>query len=292
MIFRLTEYIVDATVSRVESHVEIISSRLNRTEELEALDWLTQIDYGPRQSNFLRVRQPGTSKWLIESAEYQEWRKTDKTTLLCSGIPGAGKTILTAVVIDDLNAQCLSDHTLGLAYIYCDFGQKNDQNAENLLASILKQLSHFQFPLPTSVKKLYEQHQDRRTRPSLNELLGSLQSVVSLYAKVFVVIDALDECENSDDCRNVFLSQLFNLQKICSMNILATSRPIPEIMERFSGHKLEIHAHESDVEKYLEGRISRARSKLLKKHKEEIKRRITELADGMQVTPITIYQRD
>ncbi|OQD86803.1 hypothetical protein PENANT_c007G02642 [Penicillium antarcticum] len=222
-----------------------------------------------------------TSKWLIESAEYQDWRETDKKTLLCSGIPGAGKTILTAVIIDDLVTQCLSDHTLGLAYIYCDFRRKNDQKAESLLASILKQLSHCRSSLPTSVKMLYEQHKDRRTRPSLNELFRCLQSVASLYAKVFVVIDALDECKTSDDSRNVFLSQIFDLQKVCTVNLLATARPVPEIMERFSGDKLEIRAQESDVKKYLEGRISQAGSELLKTYKEDIKRRITELADGM-----------
>lgn len=278
---QLTESIVDATVSRVESNVNLLSSKLNRTEKLEALGWLTRINYGPQQSDFLRARQPGTSQWLIESVKYQDWRKADKKTLLCSGIPGAGKTILTAVVIDDLTAQCTSNHNLGLAYIYCDFQRKNDQNVENLLASILKQLSHFRSPLPTSVKKLYEEHQDRRTRPSLNQLIRALQSVMSSYAKVFVVIDALDECKTSDDCRNVFLSQLFDLQEICFVNILATTRPIPEITERLRGDKLEIRAHESDVEKYLEGRFSRARSELLKRNKEEIKRRITDLADGM-----------
>ncbi|KAJ5826584.1 ankyrin [Penicillium robsamsonii] len=272
---------IHATISRVEVNVGIISSKFNRNKELEALDWLTHFDYGPQQSDLLRLRQPGTSKWLIESAEYKDWRETNEKTLLCSGIPGAGKTILTAVVIDDLATQCLNNHTLGLAYIYCDFRRKDDQKAENLLASILKQLSHCRSPLPTSVKMLYEQHKDRRTRPSLNELFRSLQFVASLYAKVFVVIDALDECKTSDDSRNVFLSRIFDLQKVCSVNILATSRPVPEIMERFSGDKLEIRAHESDVEKYLEGRISQAGSELLNTHKEEIKRRITELADGM-----------
>jgi hypothetical protein len=172
-------------------------------------------------------------------------------------------------------------NNLGLAYIYCDFQRKNDQKAENLLASILKQLSHCRSPLPTSVKMLYEKHKDRRTRPSLNELFRCLQSVVSLYAKVFLVIDALDECETSDDSRNVFLSQIFDLQKACSVNLLATARPLPEIVERFSGDNLEIRAHESDVEKYIEGRISQAGSELLKICKEEIKMKLTELADGM-----------
>lgn len=64
------------------------------------------------------------------------------------------------------------------------------------------------------------------------------------------------------------------------MKLLSTARPIPEIMERYSGDKWEIRAHESDVETYLEGRISQDGSEPLRTYK-VIGRRITELADGM-----------
>lgn len=109
------------------------------------------------------------------------------------------------------------------------------------------------------------------------------------YSRVFFVVDALDECQASDDCRKVFLSQFFGLQKKCPVNIFATARPIPEITEKFNGTTLEIRAHESDVRKYLEGRISQAESKLLKEHEEEIKSRITEVVDGMSVNSHIIY---
>lgn len=87
----------------------------------------------------------------------------------------------------------------------------------------------------------------------------------------------------------MFLSQLLDLQKKCLVNIFATARPIPEITERFNGTSLEIRAHESDVRRFLEGRISRAGSKLLKEHEEEIKSRITEVVDGMSVSSHIIY---
>jgi Cdc6-like AAA superfamily ATPase len=273
--------IVHASISRAEFNIATIHSKLTKGEELEALNWLTRIEYGSQQSAYLNQRQPGTGEWFLESAEYQDWRETDKKTLLLSGIPGAGKTILTAIVIDNLTAQCLTNHSVGLAYIYCDFRQKSDQKAEDLLSSVLKQLSQCQSSLPTSVKELYERHKHRRTRPSLNELFKSLQAVAESYAKVFVVIDALDECETSDDCRNVFLSRIFGLQKICFVKILATTRPIPEITEKFMDGRLEIRAHESDVRKYIEGRILQSGSEFLKTYEHEIKSGIMEAVDGM-----------
>lgn len=269
-------------MSRAEAGLATISSKLNKRDDIEALEWLTQNDQGPYQSDYLKRRQPGTGQWLFQSPEYKDWRKTEKQTLFCSGIPGAGKTILTAIVIEDLTAQCSSNQSIGLAYVYCNFRLQNEQKAEDLLASILKQLA---CSVPESVTKLYEQHTDRRTRPSMNELSKALQTVAKTYTTVFVVTDALDECQTIDDCRNVLLSQLFDLQKKCAVKLFATARPIPDIMERFNGEHLKIRAHESDLHKFLEGRILQAGSELLQSYKEEIKKRITEVADGMSVDP-------
>ncbi|KAJ5805618.1 ankyrin [Penicillium pulvis] len=277
---RISELFLDIneTMSRAEAGLATISSKLNKRDDIEALEWLTKNNQGPYQSDFLKRRQPGTGQWLLQSPEYQRWRTTEKQTLFCSGIPGAGKTILTAIVIEDLTAQCSSDPSIGLAYVYCNFRLQDEQKAEDLLASILKQLT---CSVPESVTKLYEQHRDRRTRPSMNELSKALQTVAKRYTTVFVVIDALDECQTVDDCRNVLLSQLFDLQKKCAVKLFATARPIPDITEMFIGEHLSIRAHESDLHKYLEGRILQAESELLQSYKEEIKKIIAEVADGM-----------
>src|SRR5438067_9082960 len=95
--------------------------KLDKKEDLEILDWLTPINYDPQQNDFLARRQPGTGHWLLNSAEYKTWVKTDKQILFCPGIPGAGKTILTSIVVDYLTTcnQFSNDSTIGIAYIYC-----------------------------------------------------------------------------------------------------------------------------------------------------------------------------
>ena len=65
-------------------------------ERNEILRWLNAIDYGPQQSDHLRRRQPGTGQWFLNSEEFQTWLETDKQTLFCSGIPGAGKVLFFA----------------------------------------------------------------------------------------------------------------------------------------------------------------------------------------------------
>ncbi|KAF2181001.1 hypothetical protein K469DRAFT_692519 [Zopfia rhizophila CBS 207.26] len=203
------------------------------TEKREAiLDWLTPIDYAPQQSDFITRRQVGAGRWLLESTDFQEWMKTGKT-LFCPGIPGAGKTILTSVVVEELNTRFQNNKSIGVAYIYCNFWRQDEQKAENLLASLLKQLTQGQSSLPDSVKSLYDSHKDQRTRPSFDEISRTLQSVAAMYSRVFIIVNTLDECQVSDGCRMRFLSEIFNIQAKCQASLFATSRFILEINEKF-----------------------------------------------------------
>lgn len=253
-----------------------------RDECQSILNWLTPNDYTTQQHDFISRRKAGTGHWLLDSADFQRWVETEKETLFCPGIPGAGKTILTAVTINELTTRFQDDIDIGIAYLYCNFRRTDEQKAHELLASLLKQLSGGQSCLPDSVKSLYDKHKVNHTRPSLEEISRTLQSVASLYPRVFIIVDALDECQVSDGCRMSFLTEIFSLQIKTGANLFMTSRFIPEIMEKMKGTiKYEIRAHNEDVRRYLDGRISESGQKLLQAYREEINTEITKAVDGM-----------
>jgi hypothetical protein len=251
------------------------------------LDWITPTDYAAQQSDFIRRRQAGTGQWLIDSAEFQTWLNTKKQTLFCPGIPGAGKTILTSVVVESLHRRFQDDPSISVVYLYCNFRRQDEQKAEDLLASLLKQLAQGRSPLPDSVKSLHDGHRDKRTRPSFDEILGTLQSVATMYSRIFIIVDALDECQASDGCRMRFLLEMFNLQAKCQVSIFATSRFIPEINENFKEcMQLEIRASKQDVQRYLDGHISQLPKCVLRSPElqDEIKAEIIKAVDGMYVS--------
>jgi hypothetical protein len=257
------------------------------TEKREAiLDWLTPIDYAHQQSDFIKRRQAGTGQWLLESTDFQEWMKTGRT-LYCRGIPGAGKTILTSVVVEELNTRFQNDKSIGVAYLYCDFRRHGEQKAEDLLASLLKQLTQGQSSLPDSVECLYDSHKDKGTPPSFGEISRTLQSVAAIYTRTFIIVDALDECQVSDGCRMRFLSEMLDLQSKCQASLFATSRSIPEINEMFKeSMQLEIRARYQDVQRYLDGNMSQLPGYVRRSSElqEEIKAEIIKAVDGMYVT--------
>ena len=108
--------------------------------------------------------------------------------------------------------------------------------------------------------------------------------MASTYARVFIIVDALDECQATGGCRARFLSQIFDLQAKCEAHLFATSRFIPEIIETFDGKlSLEIRASSDDVCKYLDVRISEGESHILKRPdlRAEITTEIVKAVDGM-----------
>lgn len=174
--------------------------------------------------------------------------------LLCPEILGAGKTIFTSIVVDDLCNRFRNNTTVGIAYIYCNFRYQDKLKIESLLASLLKQLAESKPLLPGTMKDYYNYYKARRTRPLLEETLTVLQSLAAIYSRVFFIIDVLDECQVSDGYQARFLSELFNIQTQHGANIFATSRFILEIINQFK-HSilLKICTSGEDIERYLEG---------------------------------------
>ncbi|KAK0706743.1 nucleoside phosphorylase domain-containing protein [Lasiosphaeria miniovina] len=278
---------VQTGLSDIGRRTDDILRHRHNEEEQKILDWLTPIDYGLQQSDYFKLQQPGTGQWLLDSNEYQTWLVTRKQTLFCPGIPGAGKTILTSIVVDDLCKRFQGDPTICLAYIYCNFRRKEEQKVDDLLASLLKQLSQKRASLPNEVKTLHDKHKSTRTRPSVEEILKTLNHVVTDYSRVFIIIDALDECEAFDGCRARLLTEIFNLQAGSDANVFATSRFIPEVNEKFKGSSisLEIRASDEDVGAYLHSHMSRlpafvGRSPELQ---EEVRSGIIQSVQGMYV---------
>ncbi|GKT57827.1 hypothetical protein ColTof4_09810 [Colletotrichum tofieldiae] len=176
---------VDALTLGARIYREVKEARKERQDWKEdisneaILDWVTPLDYGSQQSDFIGRRQEGTGQWLLDSTQYLEWTGNEKQTLFCPGIPGAGKTILTSIVVDDLSKRFRDVENANVAYIYCNFRRQNDQKVEDLLASVLKQLCQGQKSFPECVKTLFKEYKGGK-RPSLNDISKALQTVVTV----------------------------------------------------------------------------------------------------------------
>jgi hypothetical protein len=263
-----------------------VKQRQDDQDLQKLLDWLTPVDYGPQQSDYISRRQAGTGQWLLDSAEFQTWVKTNKQTLFCPGIPGAGKTIITSIVIDHLWTEFRNDNNIGIAYLYYNYGRQQEQKTEDQLLALLKQLIWKQPSVPSGIKCLYENHKTKGTRPSYDEITTALHTTVLHYSKVFVIIDALDECYTPND-RDKLLSAVFTLQSQAQVNIFATSRFMPEITTQFEGClSKQIRAQDDDILRYINGRIPKLLRSKISKYPDlqnTIRNEVVKSAEGMYV---------
>jgi Cdc6-like AAA superfamily ATPase len=277
------------TTQDIMTAVKTLGKRGDDQECQAIIDWLTPANYALQQSDFIARRQEGTREWLLVSNKFQQWLAQNNRTLFCPGIPGAGKTIISSIVIDHLHKIFGNDPTVGIAYLYCNFRQRHEQKSSDLIVSLLKQLVEEQPSIPDVVRNLFSRHKPKRTRPSPDEVLSALHCVTALYSRTFIIIDALDECQVSHEGRGKFLKEIFDLQAKIGVNVFATSRFIREIENKFDKSiRLEIHARDVDVRKYLDSKMENFQSFVLKNPslQAEIKSTIAKAADGMYVYPI------
>lgn len=130
---------------------------------------------------------------------------------------------------------------------------------------------------------LFAVHKKSQTRPSLEEISNALKSAISLYSRVFIVVDALDECRATDGCRTGFLKQISKLQKSTKVNFFATSRSKDDILNFFDKPlSMEIRATDRDIETFLNARMPLIDADLLDDSVEEtIRSEIKKASAGM-----------
>ena len=196
--------------------------------------------------------------------------------------------MLAAIAIEDLTMRYSQTPEIGIAYVYCNFRRRDEQTTDQLLANVLKQLSWQKRSLSAELRELWNRHKEKQTRLSLDDVLKILHLTVSSFSSVFIVIDAVDECQRSDGCRTALLTEIRRIQQSFKINVLATSRFIPEIVDHFrsiDSVSLEVSASREDVERYIDGNMTRMPSFVQRnlKLQVDIKTSISESVDGMCV---------
>ena len=166
--------------------------------------------------------------------------------LFCTGMPGAGKTVLASISVDYLKSR-FTDENNAVVCVFCSYLDGGQQRSIDLVASILEQLVQRK-GVENELRMLYQLHQPYYTRPKPREISELLFSTIQEFARVFIVIDALDECPHTE--RDGFIAEICRLRSVA--NLLITSRNDILIEGKFQGAThLKVHASDTDLENYI-----------------------------------------
>jgi Cdc6-like AAA superfamily ATPase len=244
----------------MKTNIDSIKLDMDRAQFDALRAWISPTDFVAQQSDILRRRYAGTGQWFLDLPEFVDWRNGSipNETLLCTGIPGAGKTMLVAVTIDHLSAKVQAP-AIGIAWLYCSYKSRVEQTVEALLQAILLQLVRTETPgIVQLAKQLQQTHSSCGSRPSQHDIYKTLEAACAELTTVYIVIDALDECPVDNGSRRQLLAHLNQLQKSADVRLMVTSRRIPDIIEHFQdAARVEIRAHDQDIRQFLTGQLGR-----------------------------------
>jgi hypothetical protein len=152
-----------------------------------------------------------------------------------------------------------------VAYYYCDYKDVKKQDRRGLLTSLLIQLCarfHRGYDILSSLHATYD---SGLRQPSDGELTLCLQKVLALrgQGKVYIIVDALDECPDSCGFPKTarekvldLLEELIDL-KFPDLRVCLTSRPeidIRVILEPLTSHHTSLHdesGQKKDIFRYV-----------------------------------------
>ncbi|KAH6880898.1 hypothetical protein BKA70DRAFT_187284 [Coprinopsis sp. MPI-PUGE-AT-0042] len=180
-------------------------------------------DYQNLQIEVLGKAASRTGQWLLKWEKYSLWLEPngDLKVLWGFGNLGAGKTVLTSIVIQDLEDRPEApEGPFCVCYIY--FRNSVDPATEvcDLLEILVKQTVENHRSCLRLAYQLYTRHIYEQTRPTEVELLQLLQGFTERMAATFYVLEALNEAP---------VQLQFDLvTKLASLNVklFITSRPL------------------------------------------------------------------
>jgi hypothetical protein len=157
-----------------------------------------------------------------------------------------------------------------LAFFYCDRedDQKNDRLP--LLSSLLAQLCDQSDAYCKALSKLYAEHDSGFQDPSDDALTQCLMSMLALpgQAPVYIVIDAIDECPDTDDVPSPrdkvleLVKELVELQ-VPNLRICITGRPeadVRPVLDSFPFRSISLHDEDGqmkDIGDYIKSVVNK-----------------------------------
>jgi hypothetical protein len=183
-----------------------------------------------------------------------------------------------------------------MAYFYFDFRDIDKQNLQNLLPSLLTQLSAHSDPCHAVLSQLYCTHDRGEQKPSDRAMVECLKEMLGLEAQrpTFIILDALDECPITSSIPSPreeileLVDELVSLH-LPNVHICVTSRPeydIRVVLECLTEHPVPLHDESGQQEDIVNFIASFVRSnQRMKRWREEDKnlviKTLSEKADGM-----------
>ncbi|KAI9434710.1 hypothetical protein H4582DRAFT_1855810 [Lactarius indigo] len=286
----VVKLIVDGGKERTAAMQRIMNTvdDINRNQlRRELRNWISPPDPSINYNTACGAHHEGTATWLTRGDAFNRWR-ADGCLLWVHGKPGSGKSILSSVIIQDIEDVCKAGFA-SMAYFYFDFKDTAKQDSRALLSSLLIQLSHQSDVYCDILHDLYSAHRQGLVQPNEDALAQCLKTMLVALGQtpIYLILDAVDECVNTSGVLRL-VKDLVGL-KLSNLHMCITSRPeidIRNALEPLAAHRISLHdesGQSADIASYVNS-VVHSDSRMRRWRAEErdlVVERLSTKADGM-----------
>lgn len=166
-----------------------------------------------------------------------------------------------SIIIDSLEKDASGGANNACVYVYFSNSEDSGLNFGDIFISLTLQLIHHHVDSANSsmdsLKKMYNNRRYGKVFHTGHDYLDMFASQAAAFDHVFLVFDALDNCEDSANERTQELLHKAIIKQLpTNVKILATSRSSPSSLWRRGGtNVLSIKADPADLAAYVHDRI-------------------------------------
>ncbi|KAG8780840.1 hypothetical protein FRC12_022522 [Ceratobasidium sp. 428] len=242
---------------------KIVDEQATRNR-LKELPYSSEARYSSTESDSLG-RNGCTRDTRVEVLDdLRDWTKNNESHRIfwLNGMAGTGKTTIAYTLCEQL-------HQAGelAASFFCSHQLPSCRTVGRILPSIAYQLSLFSRPFRHEISDILEQDPEVHNQPVARQFEGLIAKPLreigyTLPANLVIVIDALDECDDTAGVGRM-LSAMLAHAKDLPVKVFVTSRPEPQILDRMENeqgervrsilrlHELDRSTVQSDIKAYL-----------------------------------------
>jgi hypothetical protein len=211
---------------------------------------------------------------------------------------------VSSTAIQDIKAMCKAG-SASMAYFYFDFRNVGKQGLQDLVRSLLTQLSAHSAARCAILSNLYSAHDKGKDQPGDSDLTESLKEMLILPDQLptYLIMDALDESSNTPGIpspREKVLQLVEELVELClpNLRICVTSRPeidIRNVLGSLTSCRVSLHdqsRQKEDIADYVRSVVYSRSEQIMRRWRTEDKelviQSLSERADGMYVDPFPL----
>ncbi|KAL2834663.1 WD40-repeat-containing domain protein [Aspergillus pseudoustus] len=171
----------------------------------------------------------GSCNWVLDRPDFVNWLERDGGGVYwIKGEPGKGKTMLMIGIIKDMLQ--MSPEDARISFFFCQNADPNLNNATAVLRGLIYQLASQDESLMAYIREPYDNRgqalfEDTNAFFAMKKILSQIFEHPDM-PKMFIIVDALDECLGDLDPLLEFLTGHVSSSKL---HCLVSSRPRSEI---------------------------------------------------------------